>query len=171
MVRRTRSSRGRTWPRLPSDDARDAQRISGALLQPERPRFLANLWVRVTGGEVERKETICVIREAVEVLIRMLSPFAPHIAEELWEMLGYEGGLAGAVWPAYDAEVAKAEEIVVPVQVNGKVRGRLTVPADASEDELEALALADTAVQPHLAGKTVKKVVVARGRLVSIVVQ
>jgi leucyl-tRNA synthetase len=122
-------------------------------------------------GEVERKETICVIREAVEVLIRMLSPFAPHIAEELWEMLGYEGGLAGAVWPAYDAEVAKAEEIVVPVQVNGKVRGRLTVPAEASEDELEALALADTAVQPHLAGKTVKKVVVARGRLVSIVVQ
>jgi len=122
-------------------------------------------------GEVERKETICVIREAVEVLIRMVSPFAPHIAEELWELIGYEGGLATAVWPAYDAEVAKAEEIVVPVQVNGKVRGRLTVSAEAAEDELERLALADAAVQTHLAGKTVKKVVVARGRLVSIVVQ
>ena len=67
--------------------------------------------------------------------------------------------------------MAKADEIVVPVQVNGKVRSRLTVPADASEQELERLALADPAVQTHIAGKTVKKVVVAKGRLVSLVVQ
>jgi leucyl-tRNA synthetase len=121
-------------------------------------------------GEVERKETICVVREAVEALIRMLAPFAPHTAEELWERLGHEDGLAAAAWPAFDANVAKAEEIVVPVQVNGKVRARLTVPADAPEDELERLALSDAAVQAHTAGKRVKKVVVARGRLVSIVV-
>ena len=76
-----------------------------------------------------------------------------------------------AAWPTYDAAVAKADEIVVPVQVNGKVRSRLTVPADASEQELERLALADPAVQTHTAGKTVRKVVVAKGRLVSIVVQ
>ncbi len=122
-------------------------------------------------GEAERTEAICVIREAIEVLVRMLAPFAPHTAEELWEILGHEAGLEAATWPVFDAEAAKADEIVVAVQVNGKVRGRITVPADASEDDLQRLALAEPAVQPHVAGKTVKKVVVAKGRLVSIVVQ
>ena len=122
-------------------------------------------------GEMERRETICVVREAVEALVLMLSPFAPHTAEELWEMLGHETGLVAATWPAYQADVAKADEIVVPVQVNGKVRSRLTVPADASEMELEQLALADPAIKAYTDGKTIKKVVVAKGRLVSIVVQ
>jgi leucyl-tRNA synthetase len=122
-------------------------------------------------GEAERRETICVVREAVEALIRMLAPFAPHTAEEMWEALGHEAGLAAAAWPAFNPEVARAEEIVVPVQVNGKVRSRLTVPAEASEAELEQLALADPAVKAHTTGRTVKKVVVARGRLVSVVVQ
>ena len=120
-------------------------------------------------GQVERKETICVIREAVEALIRMLAPFAPHTAEELWEQLGNKEGLTAAAWPVFNADVAKAEEVVIPVQVNGKVRARLTVAAETSEQELERLALADAAVQAHLAGKTVKKVVVAKGRLVSVV--
>jgi leucyl-tRNA synthetase len=122
-------------------------------------------------GEVERAETIAVVREAIESLILMLAPFTPHTAEELWCMLGYETGLAGVSWPAYDADVAKAEEITIPVQVNGKVRGRLTVPAGTPDQELESLALADPGVKPHLAGKTVQKVVVVKGRLVSIVVQ
>jgi leucyl-tRNA synthetase len=122
-------------------------------------------------GEVERRETICVVREAVEALIRMLAPFAPHTCEEMWALLGHQEGLSAAAWPDYDAEVAKAEEIVVPVQVNGKVRSRLTVHAEASESELEELALADPAVKTYTTGKTVKKVVVAKGRLVSVVVQ
>jgi leucyl-tRNA synthetase len=121
-------------------------------------------------GQVERKETICVVREAAEALVRMLAPFAPHMAEELWEKLGHEQGLVAAAWPVFNADVAKAEEIVVPVQVNGKVRGRLTVPAETSEQDLERLALADAAVRTHISGKTVKKVVVAKGRLVSVVV-
>jgi leucyl-tRNA synthetase len=100
----------------------------------------------------------------------MLAPFAPHTCEEMWERLGFEGGLAAAEWPAFNAAVAKADEIVVPVQVNGKVRSRLTVAAEASEAELEQLALADPAVRNYTAGKTVKKVVVAKGRLVSVVV-
>ena len=120
-------------------------------------------------GQVERMQTICVLREAVEALIRMLAPFAPHTAEELWEQLGHSEGLMTASWPAFNAEVAKADEVVVPVQVNGKVRARLTVAADTSEEELKQLALADSGVQPHIAGKTVKKVVVANGRLVSVV--
>jgi leucyl-tRNA synthetase len=122
-------------------------------------------------GVAERRETICVVREAIEALVRLLSPFAPHTAEEMWERLGHDVPLAAASWPAYDPTVAKAEEIVVPVQVNGKVRGRLTVPADAPEEELERLALADPAVQAHVAGKTVTKVGVAKGRLVSLVVR
>ena len=122
-------------------------------------------------GEVERRETICVVREAMEALIRLLSPFAPHTAEEMWELLGHETAMAAAAWPAYDASVARAEEIVVPVQVNGKVRSRLAVSADVPEGELERLALADPAIQRYTTGKTVKKVVVAKGRLVSVVIQ
>jgi leucyl-tRNA synthetase len=120
--------------------------------------------------QAERPETVCVAREAIGALVRMLAPFAPHTAEELWERLGETGGLSAATWPAFDAAVARAEEVVIPVQVNGKVRGRVTVHVDASEGELEQLALADPAVQAHVAGKAVKKVVVAKGRLVSVVV-
>jgi leucyl-tRNA synthetase len=122
-------------------------------------------------GDAERAEVICVMREAIDALVRMLAPFAPHTAEELWEMLGYETGLAAATWPAFSADVAKADEIVIPVQINGKVRSRLTVPAEIAEGNLQALALADPAVRAHTQGKTVKKVVIAKGRLVSIVVQ
>ena len=122
-------------------------------------------------GKVERHETISVVREACEALIRMLAPFAPHIAEEMWEMIGHGETLAVATWPEFKADVARADEIVIPVQVNGKVRARLTVAAETSESDLERLALADPAVMAHTAGKTVKKVVVAKGRLVSIVVQ
>ena len=122
-------------------------------------------------GDPERKETICVMREATEALIRMLAPFAPHTAEELWEMLGHGTGLTAVEWPAFNADVAKADELVVPVQINGKVRGRLTVPAGIGDAELEAMALADPGLQTYLAGKTVKKIVVVQGRLVSIVVQ
>jgi len=122
-------------------------------------------------GETERTETICVVREAVDALVRMLSPFAPHTCEELWELLGMGDGLTAATWPAFDADVARAEEIVIPVQVNGKVRSRLTVPVDTSEPDLERLALADPVIHGYTTGKTVKKVVVAKGRLVSVVIQ
>jgi leucyl-tRNA synthetase len=111
-----------------------------------------------------------VAREAIESLIVMLSPFAPHTAEELWEQYGHRRELINATWPTYDAEAARAEEIVIPVQVNGKVRSRLSVSPSATDAELEGLALADPAVQAHIAGKSVKKVVVAKGRLVSVVV-
>jgi leucyl-tRNA synthetase len=122
-------------------------------------------------GDAERREVICVMREAAEALVLMLSPFAPHTAEELWETLGHDTGLVAAPWPAFDAAAARAAEVVIPVQVNGKVRARLTVPADITDRELERLALADPLVQAQTTGKTVKKVIVAKGRLVSIVVQ
>jgi leucyl-tRNA synthetase len=121
-------------------------------------------------GRIERAQTIAALREAIDALVLMMSPFAPHTAEELWQKLGHVGGLAAAQWPAFDPEVAKAAEIVVPVQVNGKLRARITVPAGTSDDQLRELALADPAVRAYTDGKTVKKVVVVKGSLVSIVV-
>jgi leucyl-tRNA synthetase len=120
--------------------------------------------------EAERIETIAVVKEAVEALVLMLSPFAPHTAEELWASLGHREGLTTAPWPAFDPRAARADEIVVPVQVNGKLRSRLTVPADASEEQLREAALADPAVQGYTSGKTVRKVVIAGGKLVNVVV-
>jgi leucyl-tRNA synthetase len=121
-------------------------------------------------GRVERTETLGVLREAVDALIVMLSPFAPHTAEELWQMMGHPETLAAAPWPSFDPEVAKAAEIVVPVQINGKVRVRLTVPAGLSDDELQERALADATVKTYTVGKTIRKVVVGKGPLVSIVI-
>jgi leucyl-tRNA synthetase len=79
--------------------------------------------------------------------------------------------LGDATWPSFDEQVAKADEIVVPVQVNGKLRSRLTVPADTSETEMRERALADPAVRAHIEGRTIKTVVVAKGKLVNVVVQ
>ncbi|MGB7220591.1 MAG: leucine--tRNA ligase [Vicinamibacterales bacterium] len=119
---------------------------------------------------LERPQTVAALREAVDALVVMVSPFAPHMAEELWQMLGHADGLARATWPSFDAEVAKADEVVVPVQINGKVRTRLTVRAGISDDELRELVLADEVVKTHAAGKTIRKVVMAKGPLVSVVV-
>jgi len=120
-------------------------------------------------GTMVRSETIAVVKESVEALILMLSPFTPHMAEELWERLGHADGVVAAGWPAYDEAVARAEEIVVPVQVNGKVRGRLTVAAGTPDEELQRLAQADPQVKKYFEGKTIRKVVVVNGKLVSIV--
>ena len=124
-----------------------------------------------TVGVVERSSTVAVLKESIEALVLMLSPFAPHMAEELWERLGHPGGVVAAGWPEYLEAVAKADEVVVPVQINGKVRARLTVPADATDEQLRERALADPQVRRHLEGRTVRKVVVAGGqsRLISIV--
>jgi leucyl-tRNA synthetase len=133
--------------------------------------------LRPTGREDEwppaiaRPETASVLREAVEALVRLLSPFTPHLSEELWERLGHEGGLAAAGWPEFDAEAAREDEVEIPVQVNGKVRGRVTLPASSGEAEIEAAARSAPQVAAYLAGMTVVKVVVANRRLVNIVVK
>ena len=110
-----------------------------------------------------------VVREAVEALVLMLSPFTPHLSEELWEALGHADGVVAAGWPTFDPAVAQADEVVVPVQVNGRVRGRLTVDAGVSGAELEALALRDPHVVPHTQGKNIARVIVIPGKLVNIV--
>jgi leucyl-tRNA synthetase len=118
---------------------------------------------------VARRETAAVLKEAVGALVLLLSPFAPHLSEELWERLGHVEGVTAAGWPAFDPDVARAEELVIPVQVNGKIRARLTVPAEIDDDELKALALAHPQVQAHVQAKTVARVVVVKGKLISVV--
>ncbi len=113
---------------------------------------------------------IAIVRAALETLTRLLAPFAPHVAEELWEALGQGTSVALAAWPEYDPEAIVAQEIVVVVQVNGKVRSKLTLPAASSDTEIEAAALADAKVREHTSGKPPKKVIVVQRKLVNIVV-
>ncbi len=109
-------------------------------------------------------------RAAVEPLVLMLAPLAPHLAEELWQRLGKSTSLAHGPFPVADPAYLLEETVEYPVQVNGKVRGRITVPANAGTDTVEAAALTDDKVQAFLAGATPKKVIVVAGRLVNLVV-
>jgi len=104
-------------------------------------------------------------------LVLLLAPFAPYLAHELWEMLGERGNLLHAPWPQYDPALAKEEEIEIPVQVNGKLRSRIVVAADASEEDVRQRALADEKAQSFLAGKQVVKVILVPAKLVNIVVR
>jgi leucyl-tRNA synthetase len=107
--------------------------------------------------------------EAVETMVRLLDPFAPHIAAELWEELGFDSVLMLEPWPKADTAAAAAEALDIPVQINGKLRAKLTAPLDVDATTLEEMALADPTVQKCLAGMTVRKVIVVPGRLVNLV--
>ena len=108
--------------------------------------------------------------EAVDIYLRMLAPACPHIAEELWLQTGRSYSVHTQSWPAVDEEAAREEEIIIPVQVNGKLRDRITVPTDASEDLIKSTALASEVIQKFLAGNPPRKVIVAQKRLVNIVI-
>ena len=108
--------------------------------------------------------------EAVEIYLKMMAPITPHIAEELWSQLGKPYSIHTQPWPTVDEAATKEDSIELPVQINGKVRDRITVPAEATEDKIKSAALASETVQKYLEGKEPKKVIVAKGRLVSIVV-
>jgi leucyl-tRNA synthetase len=110
-------------------------------------------------------------RQVLEKFVLILSPFAPHLAEELWHALGHEKTLAYEPWPAYDPAMLKEESVEVPVQINGKLRAKVIVPSGLDARALEAAVMADEAVKALLEGKTIKKVIVpARGGLVNVVV-
>ncbi|MDD5308750.1 MAG: leucine--tRNA ligase [Deltaproteobacteria bacterium] len=110
-----------------------------------------------------------VLKEAVTFLTLMLVPFAPHVAEELWRELGGKGLASEAMWPVWDQGAAADEVVVVAVQVSGKLRARLEMPAGAADAEMERLALANPNVRKHLEGRTVRTVIVVPGKLVNIV--
>ncbi len=107
--------------------------------------------------------------EAVEIYTKMLAPVAPHIAEELWQRLGKPYSIHNAQWPAVDEAAAAEDEITLIVQINGKLRDRINVPADIAEEDAKAAALASPAVVKHLEGKAPRQVIYVRGRLVNIV--
>lgn len=108
-------------------------------------------------------------RWVAEAMVTMLAPFAPHIAEELWERLGHDGSVTRAAWPTWDDDLLVEDTVEMPVQVNGKMRGKVTVPADADDAAIESAARADDNVATHLEGKTIRKVIVIKGRLINIV--
>jgi len=109
-------------------------------------------------------------REDFERFMLLLSPFAPHIAEELWERLGHKGTLAREQWPSWDQAKLVTATVTIALQVNGKLRGQMEMPADCGQDEMQKAALAHAKVQAHVQGKTVRKVIVVPGRLVNVVV-
>jgi leucyl-tRNA synthetase len=110
-------------------------------------------------------------KSALEPLVLLLAPFAPHIAEELWLALGHRETLAYEPWPTFDERLTRAAEVEIPVQINGKLRTRLTVAAETSREDLEKAALADPRVQTLIEGKKIVKVIVVPGKLVNIVIQ
>jgi leucyl-tRNA synthetase len=114
--------------------------------------------------------TLRVFREAVEAILLLVSPMVPHIAEELWQGLGHDTLLQEVPWPQAQAEALEVEEFTVVVQVNGKVRSRLVVSASASDEDIKTWAKNDPAIQKWLQGRPPKKVILARRKLVSIVV-
>jgi leucyl-tRNA synthetase len=111
------------------------------------------------------------LKEVQKNLVLLLAPFAPYLTHELWEMLGQTDNLLKASWPKYDAALAKEDEIEIPVQVNGKLRSRVIVAADADEATLLTAALADEKVKAAIAGKEIVKKIVVPGKLVNIVVR
>ena len=111
-----------------------------------------------------------VSKETMKTFLRMLSPYAPHIAEEIWQRFGEAKLIAYAPWPTHDPDVLKREEVTIVVQVNGKLRSRIELPVDATNEEVEAAALADDRIQKHIEGKTVRKFIVVPNRLANIVV-
>ena len=113
---------------------------------------------------------VAVVREALEAVVLMLAPMVPHICHELWSMLGHETAPIDERWPAADAAALEADLVEIVVQVNGRLRGRIEVSADADDDAIGALALSDPNVQRFVADKTIRKTIVVPGRLVNIVV-
>lgn len=131
---------------------------------------LFNVLSTVTGDNIAENAEPPVVREAVSVLLLLLSPMVPHFAAEMWEYIGNTEPIEKRQWPEFDAEAAKEDLLTIVLQVNGKVRSRLQVPADITDDALASLALADENMIKFIDAKPVKKTIVVKKKLVNIVV-
>jgi leucyl-tRNA synthetase len=120
--------------------------------------------------EIQDVPTQHALREAAEATTLLLSPFTPHLAEELWQQLGHRGSILRQPWPSYDLALTQEDEMVIVIQVNGRVRSRLTAPVNIAEDDLRQTALRHERVQEWIAGKTIRKVIIVPQKLVNIVV-
>jgi len=130
---------------------------------------MVNFLYLVEDADWESPGTAPALAEAVEMILLMLSPFAPHLSEELWEGIGKKGLVSAQPWPRFDAEVARSEEILVVVQINGKLRSRITVDAEATEEEIRSMVMTDPRVREYTEGKAIRKMVYVPKKLVSIV--
>jgi leucyl-tRNA synthetase len=181
---------GRVW-RMIVDDRAEGTRLNEAVRDepptPEQNRVLHKT-IKAVSGDVEQMSFNTAIarmmeftnyflkqptrpKAAMESLVLLLSPFAPHIAEELWEALGHGQTLAFEPWPRYDKAALKEDTVEVPVQINGKLRGKIVVASDVDKEALESAARSDSHVAELLSGKTVVKTVVVPGRMVNFVVR
>jgi leucyl-tRNA synthetase len=106
----------------------------------------------------------------MRTMLLLLSPMIPHACDELWERLGYGGTASAAAWPSWSEELAKDDMLTIVIQINGKLRSQLTVPATATEDEIKSLALSDERAMRFAEGRQPKKVIYVRGKLVNVVV-
>ena len=111
-----------------------------------------------------------VMKSGVENMILLIAPIVPHIAEELWQALGHTESVATASWPKWNEEALQAEEVLVVVQVNGRLRSRILVPLEATTEQIEQAAVQDPRTRDFIGGKTIRKIVVVPGKLVNIVV-
>jgi leucyl-tRNA synthetase len=121
------------------------------------------------GARLATPQAASVMKEALELVVTMLAPFVPHVTEELWQMLGRVMPLSSTAWPAWDADAVVDDELLIVVQVNGKLRSKLSVPAGIDEEQVKALAIADDKVQSFTDGKQIRKVIYVPGKLVNIV--
>jgi leucyl-tRNA synthetase len=142
------------------------ERVDGFRFNTAVSAFMEYVNAITVEGEIKGMDRGC-----CEMFIKCMAPFVPHFAEEIWRtLLGHADSVHAQPWPKFNPELVRENDVEIPIQVNGKLRGRIVVPADASEDTMKEKALADEKVRPHIAGKQVLKVIVARGRLVNIVV-
>ena len=111
------------------------------------------------------------VRESFDTLVLLLSPFAPHIAEEMWSLLGHATLVSQVEWPVFNESLTKTEELLIVVQVNGKVRQRILVSANASQEDIKSQALKNSKIEKQTQGKEIKKVIVVPGKLVNVVVK
>ena len=130
---------------------------------------LVNAAYQLDLGESQSPDGNAVLREAIETVLLLLSPITPHICEELWHALGYEESLLNTSWPNYDKKVAREEEMVIVVQVNGKLRNKMTVPVNMPEDDIKKLAQNDERTQQWTDGKNIQKVIYVPNKLVNLV--
>jgi len=181
---------GRVW-RMVVDDAAEAVTLNSAVqdvaMTEEQERVLHKTIKGVT-EDVEKLSFNTAIskmmeftnfftnvetrpRAAMEPFVLLLAPFAPHLAEELWNVLGHDGSLTYATWPKFDESKIAEDEIEIPVQVNGKVKAKIKIPADADQATMESLAREDAGIQKQLEGKNILKVICVPGRMVNLVVK
>ena len=154
--------------KIVTGDIKDKAQYNTAIA---RMMELVNLLYGTDEKELETADGAAVLSEVFDKLIPMMNPFTPHIAEEMWELLGHKEMLVDKSWPAWDESLAAQNEIEVVFQVNGKIRSKAPVAADTDKDTLEKIALADPKIQEQLKGKEIIKKIIVPGKLVNFVVK